>query len=514
MAGNKYDKKMRILPLLPYGFCSQVATTIIGKSNPYATTTSLGSTPEATIAGSEKYREKVVERARYMRQIGIVKDTSRTCGTPSKPRQIRQITKKGLAALTEAPDSEDWNEDNEGTNDGLRKDTYFRSNSQAATDLRDNLHEYAISDYEGDQQAFADLLLESVKKGVATPFAYATDLARRVHIGTTKYSQNQIYNIWRLSHVNAMFRVNGYLTNLDRRPYDTHFLIDGINSADSYNRYIEKHGHTVASLTYYVLSHWYADNPGIYKIDQQYPDTSDEARQEWLHTPAFYSTRELPIFDAPEKTESMGSKKKLNSIFIGLAMGRKVNYLCYHRQGGQIKWIASREKASKAAVRDAMREMKRRNPEMSNRETLDYALYFCTSHYQFTALFDRTIDRHKRGLTRNYLTDDPFTGIHAIPVNDTGTFLLWCLMEMSPMETEMRICNNLVNQDIGFEHQVANRIYPLTYKGKRVFTGYAMDIKKINRALDDYLDGQNFYIVCFPEQVVWYKKLFPTLTFL
>ena len=100
-----------------------------------------------------------------------------------------------------------------------------------------------------------------------------------------------------------------------------------------------------------------------------------------------------------------------------------------------------------------------------------------------------------------------------IPVNDSGTFLLWLLLEYSPVETEQMIHRGLVDGAIGFEHQ-QNLYYPLTYNGKKVFSGYTMNINKIHHVLEDHLDGNDFYVCCFPEQVPWYQKLFPGKTFL
>jgi hypothetical protein len=71
----------------------------------------------------------------------------------------------------------------------------------------------------------------------------------------------------------------------------------------------------------------------------------------------------------------------------------------------------------------------------------------------------------------------------------------------------------LVATDPGFSY-TTNRFYPLTYNGKRVFSGYTMDIAKINHVLEDHLDGFDFYICCFPEQASWYQKLFPGKTIL
>ena len=513
MAGNKFDGKMRFLPLFPYGLCSRLATTIAGKSNPYATAFLLGDDPDQVIQACTQNHENTVERAKYLVKKGYIKDTKRVCGTPSTSRSFRQLTKEGLTTFMEVPDFSIWEEDTTKDFDGNIKGSHFRSNSLASTDFREQLFGYADADDEDAQIAFSNFLLHSVKEGIVTPLSYGINLVENIRLSTSKYSPNQLFSIWKLSHINAMFRSNGFLTNLDRRPYDTHFLFDGIDSPESYQQYVQKHGHTIAALTYYALSKWYAENPGFYKITQRDPDESDEARQTWLHTPAFYATRELPNFNDRESVPAMGSQKKFNSIFVGLAMGKKVNYLCYHGHGGPVKWSLTREVRAKEEMQQVIHHMKMLNPEMTNREAVDFALYFCTSHHQFLALFDRTIKRHKKGLCKNYLMDKPFASIHAIPVNDCGTVLLWCLMEMAPMEIEARISNCLLDMDIGFQYRV-DYYYPLTYKGKRVFFGYTMNISKINHVLGDYLDGANFYIACFPEQAKWYKHLFPNLTIL
>lgn len=513
MAGDKFEQKMRFLPFFPYGLCSRLATAIVGKENPYAGLFLLGDDPEQTISACKQCHENAVARAKYLCEKGYVKDIKRACGTPSISRSYRQLTKSGLATFTEVPDHSLCGKDITNDDDGKIKGSHFRSSSLASTELREQLFGYAGATNESDQESFSDLLFNSVIEGEATPFTYGIDLVPDTHIGTTKYSQNQLYSIWRLSHVNAMFRSNDYLTSLDRRPYDTQFLFDGIDSPESYQRYVKNHGRTPASLTYYALSKWYAENPGFYKITQRYPDESEETKQAWLHTPVFYATRELPNFNDRENIPAMGSQKKINSIFIGLAMGKKANYLCYHGRSGKVKWLQKREARAKQEMTRVIHHMKMLNPEMANQETVDFALYFCSSHHQFLALFDRTIEQHKKGLSKSFLMDKPFVSIHAIPVNDCGTVLLWCLMEMSPMEIETRISNSLIDMDVGFQYRV-DYYYPLTYQGKRVFLGYTMDISKINHALEDYLGGSNFFIVCFPEQAKWYKLLFPTLTIL
>lgn len=517
---NKLERKMRFLPFFPYGFCSPLATALDGMNNQYATQILLHdpSNPGQDIRTlCAQHRENTVSKAKYLCKQRYARDTRRVCGTPPKTRSFRFVTVAGLTALTDAPVLPDDPEESTKPNDRKIKENDSCTTSPASAAFREMLYDYATSPAEGDGEVFADLLLESVMDGYDTPLSYAIAIAPEVKTAPNKYSQNQLYAIWKLSHINTMFRLNGHLTCLDRRPYSPSFSIDGIDSEESYKVYLEKFGHTPASMTYYALSNWYQKNPGYYRFTQQYPDDSPEAKAEWLNTPAFYSIRELPNFNdrnsLADNENGRGSQKKMNTVFVGLAMGRRANYVCYHAKTGPVKWLRKRESETKEEIARSIRHMKTQCPEMPGRDTADFGLYFCTDYFQFLALFDRTIERHKKGLRGNFQTDAPFVSLHTVPVNDSGTFLLWCLMEYSPIETETRICRSLVAQQIGFEYQT-NRYFPLTYQGKWVFVGYTMDVSKINHALEMYLDGMSFYLCCFPEQAMWYEKLFPGITIL
>lgn len=521
MSGTKISKKVRFLPYFPYGYCSKQATTIEGKENPYATMFLMGEDPDAVIQQCDRYRKKALDRARYLCEKGYAKDIVRTCSTPKMKRSFRRLTKLGLAVMMEAPDEAAAGDQDETSQDeafnGKIKEDHFRTNIPAYADLRDQLCEYTNSPDPEKQRIFDQLLLEAVITKKTTPLSYAIGLIQDTGLDISKYSQNQIYNIWRLSHVNAMFQANGHLTYLDRRPYDTGFAIDGIVDEDSYQAYVEKHGNTMPSITYYALSNWYKRNPNFYRITQNTPDDSDAGREQWMNTPAFYSTRELPNYDTQntDKTDfsKRGTPHTLRFTHIGLATGKKVNYVCYHGRPGAFRWVPKREQIAKAEIEQSVRLMKTRCPEVKCQDTVDFALYFCSSMPQFAALFARTAEKHIPGKKLKYTTDAPYASTHAIPVNDSGTFLLWCLMESSPIQIEQMFHNSLVEANMGFAYSM-DRYYPLTYKGKRVFSGYTMDISKINHVLEDYLDGYDFYICCLPDQAPWYKKIFPERTFL
>ena len=515
MAATKNERKVRLFCFLPYGHCSKYATMIEGLNNQYARALLLGDNPEETIVACEQRHKAISEKAKYICHRGLAKDIQRVCGSPPTKRSFRALTRTGLSILTETTAIN--TDDDEG---GIRKEdnskpkgSHLRSEASRAAEIRELLDAYAGA--KNENETFDETLLEAVIDDMATPLTYAIDIASNTKINLDKYSQNQRYNIWRLSHVNAMFFVNGHLTYLDRRHYDTGFAIDNITDSDSYEAYIRKYGHTMASLTYHALTGWYSKNPEYYRITQRYP-ADDDAYSDWLSTPAFYAARELPDDDDPTqigKTDKPQHKQKADATHIGLAAGKHVNYVCYHTKPNSFTWNPKKEYQTKERLTNAVSAMKKQNPQVPYSDKVDFALMFCPTYHQFLAMFDTTKRKHVTGKKRPHVTDDPYTSTHIIPVNDAGTFLLWCLLEYSPSRTEARIHAGLVNSDDDFEYSTS-QYYPLKYQGKRVFSGYTMDIGKIQHALEDHLDGHDFYICCFAEQAPWYQKLFPGKTIL
>lgn len=519
MRGIKYSRKVQFFPYLPYGICSKLATTISGQDNPYCSEILMGDNADALLNLCVKHKNNATLRAKTACAQGYVVEKFYVCKDTTKPLCFRVLTGKGLTAFLEAvpgavaADLEDEDGEKEGSHDGNIKETTHNELSKRAAERRNELHEYANSSVPTHQEIFRELLLQSVMEESCTPLTSGLALAEKVRINKAKYSLQQTYNIWRMSHINAMFMANDHLTYLDRRPYNTGFAIDGIVDEHSYESYIQKHGITMAAFTYRALNDWYNTNPDFYHIKQTEPTPEEEAYDEWLATPAFYSTKELPNFNDRQIAVIKGSQQKLNHTAVGLATGRHINYLCYHAKPGPFKWIIPRENRMKEEAQRSVRIMKTQNPQLPYNDRVDYALYFCSSHHQFLALFDKTKQKFQKGKETKHIMAEPFAGVYAIPVNDCGTFLLWCLLEESPLRINQSICNNLVRRGIGFEHRV-DITFPLTYNGKRVFAGYSMDICSIHRALEEYLAGNEFYICCFSEQAKWYSLLFPGIKIL
>lgn len=457
---------------LPYGICSKYATNISAQHNPFASMLLLGYDPDATVKAAEAYRKNTLDRSRYMITKGWVTEQHRPCGSLSQDQIFRTLTKDGLSILTDYPNN--------------------------------------IS--------FLDILPVTDRKVPISPLATGFKQAQTIRITTSGLSPNQLYTIWCQSHIQAVFRANGYLTCLDRKPYGSGIMLGPIKDEASYGRYVKQHGNTLLAYTYRTLSDFYTSTPGSYTITQVYPDTSRQTYDDWLHTPALYLRNELPDV-APDNgsdqgmTKLYGSKQTMYRTDLGVAMGRRINFACYHTHPSTFRWIKKRETATKIELDRAIRFMYTQSPHLHYKPSVDFALLFCPTRHQFFSIFKSTIERHKAGKSTHCPVDGPYTSTHIIPINDTGTYMLRRFLEDSPESLRLSCTNYLLESDDRFGDSV-NYFYPLTYNGKRVFAGYAMDIKRIHKALVDHLNGQDFYILCFPEQVPWYRMLFSGKTFL
>ena len=516
MAGNVFDLKVRLFNYLPFGFCSKHASIIAGKSNEYAAHLYLDEDPEAFLEFYENYKKGIRDKALYLVDKGFVKEVKRSCGTPSQLRTFRILTQKGLSILTDAPDEITTESASlQQKNSRNETDGHFRSNSQSAVDRRKTLLELALSHDLGDQQDFENLLSEAVVSGDVTPLTEGIALTSNTIISMNKYSSNQRYRIWCLSHIITMFASYGYLTCLDKRPYDTQFAIDGIKDDFSLQNYIEKNGCTVPAMIFYALNKWYK-NPGFYQITQQHPDESLDAKEAWLATPAFYSADELPMCadaqHASSKEDILGSQQRFFSSYLGLAVGEKVNYAVFHANPGKFNWYAGREERARQELEKAIARMKTQNPEISCPDNVNFALYFCTSYHQFLAFFAETKKKQKPHSIKHKV-NDTYLRMFIIPTNDSGAALLHCLLAFGADKTESEICNALVNATSRFTH--CNwRCFSLYHDGDIVFCGHTMNVRKINEALQLYIQGHRFKICCFPEQIAWYKHLFPEAQFI
>lgn len=77
----------------------------------------------------------------------------------------------------------------------------------------------------------------------------------------------------------------------------------------------------------------------------------------------------------------------------------------------------------------------------------------------------------------------------------------------------MYIINKLTKADARFE-RTQEALYPLTFEGVPVLVAHPMNFQKLYWALEDYLNGQKFYVSCYPGQANFIKKIMPNVEFL
>lgn len=516
MKNDKVTMKNRLSLLLPFGFVSKYTLNFIP---PFSNDAACIYDPHRPLAELElsckKNRENRLCSIRRMESIGLIQSTNWKCGTSAHiKRPFYLLTKTGMTTLAGAQDNELDSNQIISLEGKCAQLSHYRSYTDEALTLRNEVfsaaEEKAIDPCKN--AAFNLELLNAIRMGECTPLAAALPELCQYSYNTAKYSQNQLYAVWRNSHIDAMFRVNDFLTFVDRRQYDCGFALDGIASENGLEAYISKYGMTAAAISHIAMTRWYRDHPAANSYSASARDTEPIPYNQWCRTPSYYATREIPGYDGLTKLEDENAKvseftSSLHS-FTGLITGTKQNYICYHAKPGAFTWNPHIEKTTKENIALAIEIMNKKSAVPAASTTADNALIFCTTYHQFLNIFERTAERHAKGRVGNYITSQPYSTMNIVPVNDSGAFLLRCLALSSPYEVTTTIRNHLINANERFRYN-ENRVYPVTYDYRNVFVGHTMDVNLINTAYEDYLDGRRFYISCFPEQAMWYRKLMP-----
>lgn len=516
MKNNKATMKNRLSLLLPYGFVSKYTLAFIPPFSNDATCIYDPNRPLAELElACKKARENRLCSIKRMENIGLIQSVNWKCGTSAHiKRPFYMLTKMGMTTLAGAPDGEMDINQIIGLEGKCAQLSRYRSYSKESLMVRQEVFSAAERRAFGpaENMAFNAELLYAIRMGECTPLSAALPELCGYTYNTAKYSQNQLYAVWRNSHINAMFQTNGFLTFVDRRQYDCGFKLDGIASETGLDTYTSKHGMTAAAISHIALTRWYRDHPSANCYTNSVCNIPPIPHDQWCRTPSFYTTRELPGYDGLTKLEDKKARtseftSSLHS-FTGIVIGTKLNYICYHAKPGTFTWNYHMEKTTKKNIEDAIQKMNEKSSIQTASTSADNAIIFCTSHYQFLSIFVRTTERHAKGQSGSYATNQPYRTINIIPVNDSGAFLLRCLALSSPYEVMTNIRNHLLDASEHFRYN-ENRVYPVTYDYRNVFIGHTMDVNLINMAYEDYLDGRRFYISCFPEQAMWYRKLMP-----
>lgn len=88
------------------------------------------------------------------------------------------------------------------------------------------------------------------------------------------------------------------------------------------------------------------------------------------------------------------------------------------------------------------------------------------------------------------------------------------LMKASPENVERHIINLMLSKNKGF-FKSTDHLLQLSYLNKPVLVAHTMEYHKLAAAYKLYKEQElRFYIACYPEQVLYLKKLFPQCEFL
>lgn len=424
-------------------------------------------------------------------------------GSPDSDAEIkRQMTlkeagKRRIKEITYSPNTEDF--------------VYYRNTLRTLADARSNAQE--------GKELYEKFFLESFHNGQLSLIAREPAIAETVSV-IPSLKSSQIYTAWKLQNIEALFRANKFLTSLDRRQIEsTRRQIDPIKLIE------EGKKPDVNCFTRWVLDQWYRENPDSYLFRNPLPGSVDPAS--WKKIPAFYSLRELPGFESAmdEETtandsESMnygGSNSLLRHSSLGLAIGDISNYLVYHTTQKGNLWSINIERNVGNAAQRIVNMANENKPVSGANRTIRNAIIVCPSVHQFAKLFD--VKEPSSNKWRKYSrVDAPFNSACIVPLNRSGTMQLKLLIKSDPTLLEQSLIDQFSNEE-GFIKRLPSNdekenIFKLTYENTPVLLAPLMDYQQLYWAKQHYDNGRKFYVVCFPDQAKFIRKIMPDVEFL
>lgn len=500
----KNRKKVWLSYLLPYGMISRQGLKAVVRLNASAAVTfDENTTIQDRVLACEATGRYVLHAISMLEKDGYLEKLKRKYGPAHwKEIEVLRLTKKGLSLLTEAVLTD--------SNDKLDEYLYGSDRDYLLTpEVADYKLVMALNDLaerSGDspenaslyQMALEDAIMDENVTIMATCLPDTKDATDAL----PKINGESLYRSLKLSEVHALFRRCNCLTYLDRRPMGN-WQTWGINDSESFANYVNAKGLDIPAITYKALTTWYEQHP--HSVYFQHPAELPELMEQ----PAFYGLHELPGFyadiDSSETASDnaqTGQKNFMRHTSLGVAIGKKTNYLCYHTHKIKTPWMPGVESATIASVQRIIDQYDPEKPVFGAGRKIENALMFCTTIAQFAKLFDRP------GKFKS-----PFTTISIIPITNSGITQLSTLMQTSPTEYENIITKYLVELDVGFT-KIEHPLYPLEYDNTPVFFGFNMELKKVHHALTDYQYGTKFLIACYADQVKYYQKIMPDVQFI
>lgn len=527
MSVNEKEQNVRFSYFFPYGFTSQYALEL---SFPFAKTDPSCILYDPVIPMSDRLlmlrneqrkRQKII---RYLEDYGYVEVTQISYSdTGWSELRIHRLTKAGLNFVTGSPDSPPEIKRKQILKEaGKRriKRLTFSPDDEDYTFIRNTLYRMAEDKANSipTQNAFDAFFLESFQAGSLTLLAREPVLAETVSV-IPSLKASQIYTAWKLQNIEAMFRANKFLTSLDRRQIEIPRNKTALEKKEDNGKM------DTYAFTKFVLGQWYAKNPASYLFQNPLPGTVSE--EYWRKLPTFYSLRDLPGFESildeeisgkeGESMNSGGANFLMRHSSLGLAIGDISNYLVYHTTQKGHLWSINIERNVIAATQRLVNIAGEATPVTGANRTIRSAIIMCPTVHQFARLFDKKPVAPSKW--RKYSrVDAPFNSACIVPINRSGAMQLNLLMKSDPVRLEQHFITQF-SKEIGFTKRLptnneAESIFKLNFNGIPVLLAPLLDYQQLYWAKQHYDNGRRFYVICFPEQVKFIKKIMPEIEFL
>lgn len=388
-----------------------------------------------------------------------------------------------------------------------------------------------------------ELLYASVDGGFATILAANMLKVNDVDLTTKFHHGRSMYREWRLSNIEALFRVNSFLTSIDRRPLELKSTPDlkadimentpvETVASDTLSDYPElaeneennpqkKGGYTVRKFTFETLEKWYRNHPQSYLFnapeDALFDPEKPEKTEKWKATPAFYSVYELPGTGVDKRLRDgaaiPGAANNFKRSFLGVAVGAAANYLVYHTQPVRTPWHEKTEENSALIVQEAINRAGGSEGLMGTDRYIDHAIMVCHTVDQFVKLFENASVKMPNRWKKIRRVVAPYDSVYIVPINASGAMQLRGLMLMHPYEYEDTIIKSLCGKNSKF-HPSDGQTFRLTYKSVPVLVAHTMSLQRLFDAWEEYQEGKRFLVSCYPQQTDFIKKLMPGVDFL
>lgn len=519
-----YARKVMFSQFLPFGIISRNVLDISMRVNPTAGVIYNPDIPmEMRMNACERTRLSNTARAGAMERNDYISSGNYKYGEYKCDQFFEYaLTRSSFFLLTGTPDTQTERERLRLAAERLRpadrnkKEMNYLPSADLRT-LNQFLYGYATEDEHNpeDSELYDELFWEAVSAWDITPMANVIALAKDVAPLLRPINGRKRYQLWRISNVNAMFRQAGFLSMLDRRHIDTNWAFNGL-CAQEPGQTEEGDKWDIPAITSYSLRKWYADTPDSYLFEN--PGKSwDADREAWASTPTFYSVNEIPglkpaVFEGNIHGVT-GHKNIVRHTCVGVGIGASINYMIYHTKPKKEAWKSGVERTSALAIQEALNNYDLNNPVLGAGRIIRNALIFCDTIYQFAALFDDVIklEKYYQKKTTNY--GYPYESFHIILLNGAGINQLSRLMESTPINVIKSIAREIREMDSSFM-DTGDLTYPLAYKNLPVFLAHDLDLYRLRRAIEDRRAGRKFYVMCYPEQVKYLRKILPDVEFL